>query len=61
MAHSYKMRQIILQNTTAILLKCNKSLLQNASGFLLQDAAVLLQNAAVVTKCVNILTNFDNY
>ena len=37
------MRQILLQNATAILL-------QNASGFLLQNATVLLQNATVITK-----------
>ena len=32
----YKMRQILLQNATAILL---------------QNATVLLQNAAIITKC----------
>ena len=41
---SYKMRQMLLQNATAILL-------QNASGFLLQNATVLLENATVITKC----------
>ena len=40
----YKMRQILLQNATAILL-------QNASGFLLQNTTVLLQNATAITKC----------
>ena len=44
MALYYKMRQIFLQNATAILL-------QIASGFLLQNATVLLQNATVITNC----------
>ena len=44
MALCYKMRQIFLQNATAILL-------QIASGFLLQNATVLLQNATVITNC----------
>ena len=35
---------ILLQNATNIIIKCNKSLLQNASGF-------LLQHATVITKC----------
>ena len=47
----YKMRQILLQNTTAILLQNTTSLLQNASGLLLQNAAVLLQNATFITNC----------
>ena len=52
------MRQILLQNVTDIITKCDsffitkcdRSLLQNASGFLLQNVTVLLQNATV-TKC----------
>ena len=39
----YKMRQILLQNKTAILL-------QNAT-VLLQNATILLQNTTVITKC----------
>ena len=50
----YKMRQILLQNATAILL-------QNASGFLLQNATVLLENATVITKCGNFITKCDSY
>ena len=49
------MRQILLQNATAIT-KCDKSLLQNASGFLLQNMTVLLQNATVITKCNDFIT-----
>ena len=45
------MRQILLQNTTAILLQNTTSLLQNASGLLLQNATVLSQNVPVITKC----------
>ena len=54
------MRQILLQNATAILL-------QNASGFLLQNATVLLQNSLIllqnatvatsITKCVGTVTD----
>ena len=40
----YKLRQVLLQNATAILL-------QNESGYLLQNATTLLQNATVITKC----------
>ena len=47
----YKMRLILLQNTTAILLQNTTSLLQNASGLLLQNATVLSQNVPVITKC----------
>ena len=38
------MRQISLQNATAILL-------QNVSAFLLRNATGLQQNATVITKC----------
>ena len=48
------MRQILLQNATAILL-------QNASGFLLQNATVLLQNATVITNCDDFITKCDSY
>ena len=41
------MRQILLQNATAILL-------QNASGF-------LLQNATVITNCDDFITKYDSY
>ena len=48
----YKMRQMSLQNATAILLqKRERSLLQSALGFLYQNETVLLQNATVITKC----------
>ena len=40
----YKMRQILLQNATDIITKCDGALLQNASG-------VLLQNVTVISKC----------
>ena len=40
----YKMRQMLLENATAILL-------QNASGFLLKNATVSLQNVTVITNC----------
>ena len=48
------MRQILLQDATAILL-------QNASGFLLQNATVLLQNATVITKCDDFITKCNSY
>ena len=47
------MRQILLQNATAICMtvtKCGKSLLQNASGFLLQNVTILIQNTTFITK-----------
>ena len=40
----YKMRQILLQNGTAILL-------QDVSGFLLQIVTILLQNATFIANC----------
>ena len=40
----YKMRQILLQNATDIITKCDGALLQNASG-------VLLQFVTVTSKC----------
>ena len=43
----YKMRQVLLQNATAILL-------QNATGF-------LLQNTTVITKCDDFITKCDSY
>ena len=50
----YKMREILLQNVTIILL-------QNASGFLLQIATVLVQNATVITKCNDFATKSNSY
>ena len=47
----YKMRQILLQNTTNILLQNTTEFLQNASGFLFQNKTILLQNATVIAKC----------
>ena len=47
----YKMRQILLENATAILLQNATSLLQNASGFLLKNATVSIQNVTVITNC----------
>ena len=47
----YKMRQILLENATAILLQNATSLLQNASGFLLKNATVSLQNVTGITNC----------
>ena len=49
--------EILLQNATEIITKCDKSLLQNALGILFQNATVLLQNVTVVTKCVDFITN----
>ena len=56
--------EILLQNATDtitkcdsyFIAKCDKSLLQNASGFLLQNATVLLQNATVITNCDDFIT-----
>ena len=50
----YKMREILLQNVTIILL-------QNASGFLLQIATVLVQNATIITKCNDFVTKSNSY
>ena len=41
----------LLQNTTDIITKCDRSLIQNGLGFLLQNVTVLLQNAIVITNC----------
>ena len=53
--------EILLQNATEIITKCDKSLLQNALGILFQNATVLLQNVTVVTKCVDFITNCNSY
>ena len=50
----YKMRQILLQNGTAILL-------QDVSGFLLQIVTILLQNVTVITNCDDFITKCDVY
>ena len=50
MASYYKMRQILLQNTTATLLQ-NAIKVYYKMGQLLQIATILLQNATVITKC----------
>ena len=50
----YKMRQIYLQNATAILLR-------NALGFLLQNVTVLLQNATVFTNYNDFITKCNSY
>ena len=42
----YKMRQILLQDPTAILL---------------QNATVLLQNATIITNCDNAIIKCDSY
>ena len=50
----YKIRQMLLQNATAILFsKCDRNLLQNAT--------VLLQNATVITKCDDFMTKRGSY
>ena len=50
----YKIRQMLLQNVTAILFsKCDRNLLQNAT--------VLLQNVTVITKCDDFMTKRDSY
>ena len=61
MAPYYKMRQILLQNATTILLHCGKSLLQNMPGFLLQNVTVLLQNATFITKYIDFITKCGIY
>ena len=53
------MRQILLQNTTAILLQ--QTLWRNASDFLLQNATVLLQNVIAITKCDDFVTKCGSY
>ena len=57
----YKIRQMLLQNATAILVQNATSLLQNASAFLSQNATVLLQNATVITNCDNFIRKCDVY
>ena len=56
---SYLIRyDILLQNATDIITKCDsyfvtkcdRSLSQNAIGYLLQNATILLENTAVITK-----------
>ena len=46
----YKMRQMLLQNVTAILLQ-NATEVYYKMRQLLQNATILLQNATVITKC----------
>ena len=53
------MRQILLQNATAILILLQTR--QNASGFLLQNATVLLQNTTVITNCYDFIAKCDSY
>ena len=50
----YKMRQILLQNETIILL-------QNVSDCFPQNATVLLQIATFITKCVKFTTKGNGY
>ena len=60
---------ILLQNATDIItkcdsyfiIKCDKSLLQNASSFSLQNVTVLSQNATVITNCDDFITRCDSY
>ena len=54
----YKMRQILLQNATAILLQNAREVYYQICQFfyykmqqLLQNATILLQDATVITKC----------
>ena len=62
MALYYKMRQMLSQNATTILLQnASGFLLQNASRFLLQNATVLLQNGTVITNCDEFITKCDSY
>ena len=46
----YKMRQMLLQNATAILLQ-NATEVYYKMRQLSQNATILLQNATVITKC----------
>ena len=57
----YKMQQIVLQNATDSITKCDRSLWQNESGFLLQNETILLQNATIITKCDAFFTKFYSY
>ena len=45
------MRQMLLQNATAILLQNATKFISKYVRFLLQNATVLLQNARAITKC----------
>ena len=48
------MRQILLQNATAVSLK-------NVSGFLLQNATILSQNETDITNCDDLITKSGSY
>ena len=53
------MRQILLQNTTAILLQNAEVYHKMRQIFLLQNATVLLQNTALLHATVT--TNYNNF
>ena len=56
----YKMRQILLQNATTILLQnATEVYYKMHQVFLLKNATVLLQNETVITNCDNIITKSE--
>ena len=60
----YKMRQILWQNATVVLLQNATDVYYNwfnASGFLLQNATVLLQNVTVIANCNDVIRKCDVY
>ena len=56
----YKMRQMLLENTTAILLQ-NAAEVYYKMRPLLENATILLQKATVITKCGSFITKCDRY
>ena len=58
----YKMRQVLLQNATAILLQnAAEVYCKMRQPFLLENATVVLQKAAAFTNCNNFITKFGSY
>ena len=58
----YKMRQMLLQNTTAILLQnATEVYYKMRADFYLQNSTVLLQTASAITKCDYFITICDSY
>ena len=57
----YKIRQILLQNATAILLRNATEVYYKMRQVFLQNATVLLQNAVVITKCDSSITKCYSY
>ena len=58
----YKMRQILLQHATAMLLQnATEVYYKMRQVFITKNATVLLQNATVITNCDDFITKCNRY